>query len=62
MLEVIVFAMVLGVTLVVSNYVIGMIMMKQFMNKKVLKHYTKMSLEIAKELEDEEFDKIWGED
>lgn len=62
MLEMIVFAVVLGVTLVVSNYIMYVIMMKKFMNKETLKRYTKMSFEIAKELEDEELDKIWGED
>ena len=62
MLELMVFAVVLAVTLVMSNYIMYVIMMKKFMNKETLKHYTKMSLEIAKELEDEELDKIWGED
>lgn len=32
------------------------------MNKEILKRYTKMSFEIAKELENEELDKIWGDD
>lgn len=62
MLEMMIFAVVLGVTLIVSNYVMCMLVMKKFMNKKILKQYTKMSLEIAKEIEDEEMDKIWGED
>lgn len=62
MLEMAVFAVILSGTLVVSNYIMYMIMMKKFMNKETLKNYTKMSFEIAKELEDEEFDKIWGED
>ena len=62
MLEMIVFAVVLAVTLVASNYVMYLIMMKKLMNKETLKCYTKMTLEIAKELEDEEYDKLWGED
>ena len=62
MLEMIVFAVVLAVTLVASNYIMYIIMMKKLMTKETLKHYTKMSLEIAKELEEEELDKIWGED
>lgn len=62
MLEMAVFAVILSGTLVVGNYIMYMIMMKKFMNKETLKNYTKMSFEIAKELEDEEFDKIWGED
>lgn len=62
MIEMIVFAVVLAVTLVASNYIMYLIMMKRLMNKETLKGYTRMSLEIAKELEDEELDKIWGED
>ena len=62
MLEMIVFAVVLAVTLVVSNYIMCIYMMKKFMNKETLKGYTKMTLEVAKELGEEELGKIYGED
>jgi hypothetical protein len=56
MLEAVVFAAVLVVFQMIGGYIMTMAMMKHFMKKETLKNYTKMTLEVAKELEDEVFD------
>ena len=56
MLELVVFAAVFVVFQMIGGYVMTKVMMKQFMNKEIIKNYTKMTFEIAKELEDEMFD------
>lgn len=53
MMEMVVFAVVLGVVLSMTNFVVGVLAMKFYMSKKNLKKYTKMSLEIANELQEE---------
>lgn len=56
MLELVVFAAVFVVFQMIGAYIMTMVTMKHFMKKETLKHYTKMTLEVAKELEDEVFE------
>lgn len=55
MLEIMVFAVVLGLTLIVSSCIASFIMMRIFMNKKVLKKYTKVCYDVAQESVNEMF-------
>ena len=53
MLEVIVFAITLVVAQLVGGYIMYKIMMHQIMNKNYLKKMTKMTYEVAMELQEE---------
>lgn len=53
MLEMIVFAITLVVAQLVGGYIMYKIMMKQLMNKEYLKKMSKMTYEVAMELQEE---------
>ena len=53
MLEMIVFAVTLVVAQCVGGYIMQKIMMKQLMNKEYLKKMSKMTYEVAMELQEE---------
>ena len=53
MLEIIVFAVTLVVSQIVGGYIMYKIMMHQIMNKNYLKKMTKMTYEVAMELQEE---------
>lgn len=44
---------VLGITVVIAQSIIGLIMMKVVLSKGFLKKYTKMSIQLAEEIQEE---------
>lgn len=53
MLDIIVFAVVLALVIVVAQFVGALLMMKFFMSEKFIKKYSKMSMSVTKELMEE---------
>ena len=53
MLEMIVFALTLVIAQAVGGYIMVKIMMKQFMTKEFIKNYSKIGIEVAKEIQEE---------
>ena len=53
MLEMIVFALTLVIAQAVGGYIMVKIMMKQFMTKEFIKNYSKLGIEVAKEIQEE---------
>jgi hypothetical protein len=58
MLEMVVFAVTLVVAQLVGGYIMMQIVVKQFMNKEFIKKYTKMGMEVGKELVEEMEDEL----
>ena len=56
MLNAVICMLVLVVGIVVSNLIATYVLMKLFMNKKTLKNYTKVCVEVANELAEEMLD------
>ena len=53
MLDIIVFAVVLALVIVVAQFVGALLMMKFFMSEKFIKKYSKMTMNVTKELMEE---------
>ena len=53
MLEMIIFAVVLVIAQCVGGYIMMKFMVKQFMTKEFIKNYSKIGIEVAKEIQEE---------
>lgn len=53
MLDIIVFAVVLALVIVVAQFVGALLVMKFFMSEKFIKKYSKMTMNVTKELMEE---------